>query len=134
MTGVLNDSIIRLHVNNEAIIRIICSLYANSTGNITLFVEPASEWNMTNIFVGIGQEINVTVMNGVVRTPPSDVPAIFKLFAQLESITDEVWGTLIVVVINRGWEPVPWFLLPGVLALVLLGIKRYRKMKHKTVN
>lgn len=126
---------LELSVMNDAIIQIYCHLYANSTTNIILLIDEGakpynqSAWNNTHIEVGISQEINVTVTNGVVRHPPEDYAYPFMLFIQRPNYTDEVWGHYIVTCIDSGWTPVPWPLLPGVLGLFfLMGIKRYRKV------
>jgi hypothetical protein len=123
-------SIIRLHVSNEAEVQIYCYLYPNSTSNITLLVEPKTEWNVTQIKIGISQEINVTVTNGIVLPPFGDVAAAIELFVQLENKTGVVWGSLVVVILTRGWEIAPWPLVPGLLALVVLFVYRSRRHKH----
>ena len=130
LNGSQDYYLMRKHVNNEAIVQINCHLFANSTSNITLIVKPESEWNISHIQVGIGQNITVTVTNGVVRTPPSDVPAAFELRVLLESCMAEVWGQILVVIVTRGWEPIPWPLLPAIAAL--LGLYLTRQQKRRT--
>jgi len=129
LNGSKDYYLMRKCVNNEAIVQINCHLFANSTSNITLIVKPESEWNVSHIQVGIGQKITVIVTNGVVRTPPSDVPAAFELRILLTSSTAEVWGQVLVVIVTRGWEPISWPLLPVIIALLGLYITRQQKRK-----
>jgi hypothetical protein len=122
--------ITQMSVRNEATIQVYYYLYPNSTSNITLLIEPEDEWNETLLVVRVHQEINVTLTNGVVITPPRDVPASFDLFMQLDTYPGEVWGTLMVTILNRGWEPIPWPIGPVVLALVLFWVLCKRKKRQ----
>lgn len=119
------------YVANEALIQIWCQLYSNSTNNITLLIEPESEWNITRIEVGIGQQINVTVTNGIVRPPPSDVAANFYLYIVRKDLNNEVQGILIVKILTRGWDVAEWPVIPVVLVLFLLYGKRRLRLRHK---
>lgn len=114
-----------ISVSNDALIQITCFLFANSTNNITLLVEPEDEWNVSHIKVNRGQTINVTVTNGVVIPPPSDYAASFVLYIQRESVTDVVAGTIVIVVLAYGWTA-PWPVIPGMLALLLLYRARWK--------
>ena len=121
-----------INVVNEAIIQINCHLFANSTSNITLIIKPEPEWNVSHIAVEIGQNITVTVSNGVVITPPSYVPALFDLWIHLGPEMAEVWGKIIIVITTWGWEPaVPGFLFPGFLSLLLFVVIRSWKTRKK---
>ncbi len=115
-------------VVNEALVQIYCILYPNSTGSITLLIKPETEWNVTHIPVGIDQEINLTVTNGIIRQPPaSDVAGSFDLWIQRNDTTAVICGKLISVILFRGWDPVPWPNLSGIIALLLLTIIARKK-------
>lgn len=137
--GDLNTSVKRLHVKNEALVQIYCYLYPKSTNKIILRLEPTNGgtygWNVTHIDIGIGQEINVTVTNGVTPNPyPGDLYAFIELFVQLENETDQVWGTFTVWILDRGWDyHTPWSFIPGVIALLFIYLKRSirEKKSHK---
>jgi len=113
-------------VDNEALIEIYCHLYANSTGNITLLIDP-DFWNETLIPVAIGQTINVTVTNGNLNLD-SDVAAILQVSIQRKSTTDVVQGLVILKVITSGWRKVPWdsFVSFGLLLFLALMKKSKR--------
>ena len=121
----------RKHVQNEAIVQINCQLFANSTSNITLVIKPESEWNVSHIMVGVGQNITAIVTNGVILTSPSDVALALDLWIHLEPDEAEVWGKIIVVIITRGWEPISWFLIPSFLSLLLFVVIRSWKRRKK---
>ena len=133
MTGELEDSILYIHLANEAIIQVYCYLYPNSTTNITLRLEPTTEWNVTHVDIGIGQEINITVTNGIVLDPyPSEIPAHLELFIQMENETDQVWGVYNVLVVDQGWDDrvrANWTFIPSIMALLLIYSKRSRTSK-----
>lgn len=131
LNGSQESYLMRKIVSNEAIVQINCHLFANSTSNITLVIKPESEWNVSHTAVGIGQNITVTITNGVIITPPRDSPAIFDLWIQFEPDIAEVWGKIIVVIITRGWFPVSWFLIPGLFSLLLCSVIRSRKTRKK---
>jgi hypothetical protein len=115
-------------VSNEALVQIYCILYPNSTGSITILIKPETEWNVTHIPVGIDQEINLTVTNGIVRQPPAnDVAASFDLWIQRNDTTSVICGKLISVILSRGWDPIPWPNLSGIIALLLLTIIAKKK-------
>ena len=109
-------------VGNEAIVQTSCHLFANSTSNITLVIKPEAEWNVSRVMVKIGQNITFTITNGEVIPPLSDVGAVYYLWIYLEPEIAEVWGKVIVIIVSLGWTPVPWFLLPGFLSLLLFGV------------
>jgi hypothetical protein len=113
-------------VKNEAIIFFSFHLYANSTTNITLLIDPETEWNVTHIQVNISETVNATVTNGNLGLDP-DVYARFKMIMQRKKITNEIWAYLYLRVITHGWQKTPWPVLPGILALLVLFIKRHRK-------
>lgn len=115
---------------NDAFFNIWFHLFANSTNNITLLIEP-DNWNVTHIPVAVGQTINVTVTNGEVIEPyPNDLPTGLKLLLQRENVSDEVWGHFIFGIITFGWDTAPWPVIPGVFALVLLWAIRRRKKQQ----
>jgi hypothetical protein len=123
----INITLVQLTVANEAVIQFYYHLYANSTGNITLLIDPETEWNLTSIQVNIGEEINTTVTNGNLNLD-SDVFAIFTLILQRENVNDEIWAYLSIGIITRGWHKTPWPVFPGILAFVVLLVRRYRKI------
>lgn len=136
-----NESFLYMYpVYNDALFQLYCYLSPNSSNKIKLFVDDenelleapgASTWNVTHIPMEVGQEINVTVTNGVVRHPPSDVPSFFSLYVLRENVTDEVWGHYVITRIDVGWQPVPALtLIPTLLAFFLLA-KSYRKVKRR---
>jgi len=119
-------------VGNEAIVQFNCHLFANSTSNITLVIEPESEWNVSRVVVGIGQNITFTITNGVVKTRPSDVAKGYFLWIHVEPEIAEVWGKVIVIIVSLGWDPaVPGFLFPGFLSLLLFVVIRSWKTRKK---
>ena len=118
-------------VGNEAIVQISCYLFANSTSNITLVIKPESVWNVSRVAVGIGQNITFNITNGVVITRPSDVATGYFLWIHLEPEIAEVWGKVIVIIVSLGWDPVPGFLFPGFLSLLLFVVIRSWKTRKK---
>ncbi len=120
---------------NEAIVQFNCHLFANSTSNITLVITPESEWNVSRVEVGIGQNITFNATNGVVRTPPDDTGAGFYVWVHLETEIAEVCGKATAIIIYSGWSPAPGFLLSEVLSLLLfVVIIRFRKKGKKTIS
>ena len=115
---------------NEAVFYFSFHLYANSTNNITLLIEPETEWNLTQVQVNIGEEVNATVTNGNLNLDP-DVSSIFSMVLQRENRTNEVWAYLFIGIITQGWQKpwlaVPWPVVPGILALLVLLIRKHRK-------
>ncbi|MFX0122638.1 MAG: hypothetical protein ACFFAE_03315 [Candidatus Hodarchaeota archaeon] len=132
----LNITLIQLNVANEALIHFHFHLYTNSTTNITLYIDPVTEWNLTHFKVKIGEKINVTVTNGNLNLDP-DVSARFKLILQRKNTTDEIWAYLFVGIITRGWQKAPWpsvVVVPGILVLLVLLRKRHQEMKKGDAN
>jgi len=124
-----NVSMIQHTLRNEAIVQIYCYLFSNSTKSIKLLVN-GKGWNVTSIPVNIGQKVNLTITNGVVNPTGGDVIGIkLDLWLLRESQVDPVYGLLEVVVLDRGWYPTPWHILPGVFALVVIWMRRKRNKR-----
>lgn len=122
----LEKIILQYPVANEALIDFSCSLNANSTNNVTILIEPQSEWNITPTKLHRGEMINGTVTNGYLDLDP-DVASSFDLVVRRENITDEIWGHFFIGIITRGWSKVPWPIIPGIFLLFLLAIRHRRK-------
>jgi len=125
----VNITLYQMEAENEAVFYFSFHLYANSTNNITLFIEPETEWNLTQIQVNIGEEVNATVTNGNLNLDP-DVISFFGLDLQRENRTDEIWAYLFIGVITPGWQKTPWAVVPGILALLVLLIRKHRKASN----
>lgn len=133
MDSRLRFVLIQLSVLNDAVIYLQCSLSPDSTNNVTLLIDPETEWNITTLNVNIGESVNATVTNGNLNLAP-DVGARFSVFMYRENITDIVIGNIFVGVLTRGWQKAPSPIVSGLLALTVLSLMNYKKKKRRTLK